>query len=76
MAVFHPDGRRLIVVADDGIRLLDPNTGEAPFVHAPHAGNVRCAALSPDGKFLATGAGYRGHGEVRIWDVSRWEKTP
>jgi WD40 repeat protein len=42
----------------------------------PHAGDVLCAAISPDGKFLATGAGYRGRGEIRIWDVSRLERKP
>jgi eukaryotic-like serine/threonine-protein kinase len=76
MAVFHPDGRRLIVVSDDQVHLLDPDTGTATPARTAHAGNIRCAALSPDGKFLATGAGYRGHGEIRIWDVSRWERKP
>ena len=28
------------------------------------------------GRWLATGAGYRNWGEVRIWDVARWEKKP
>jgi eukaryotic-like serine/threonine-protein kinase len=74
MAVFHPDGRRLFVVSDEQVHLLDPSTGAVSPVPVCHAGDVRCAAMSPDGRFLATGAGYRGGGEVRIWDVSRWEK--
>jgi len=27
-------------------------------------------------RHLATGAGFKGRGEVRIWDASRWEKSP
>jgi WD40 repeat protein/serine/threonine protein kinase len=74
-AVFHPDGRRLIVVSDDGVQLLDPQTGAVATAPAAHAGHVGCVALSPDGRFLATGAGYRGYGEVRVWDLARWAKA-
>jgi WD40 repeat protein len=56
------------------VQLLDPETDTVSSVPAAHAGDAWCAAFSPDGKFVATGAGYRGRGEVRIWDVSRWEK--
>lgn len=75
-AAFHPDGRRVVVVGDDRVQLLDPDTGEGPSVSARHAGDVGCAAFSPDGRFIATGAGYRGRGEVRIWDVSGWGERP
>jgi eukaryotic-like serine/threonine-protein kinase len=74
MVTFHPDGRRLFVVSDEQVQLLDPDTGTVAPLPAAHAGDAWCAALSPDRKFLATGAGYRGRGEVRIWDISRWEK--
>jgi WD40 repeat protein/serine/threonine protein kinase len=75
-ALFHPDGRRLVVVDEDCVHLLDPETDEVSSVPAAHAGDVRCAAISPDGQFLATGAGYRGRGEVRIWDLARWDQKP
>jgi WD40 repeat protein/serine/threonine protein kinase len=75
-AHFHPDGRRLVVVDEDRVHLLDPETGEVSSVPAAHAGDIGCAVLSPDGKYLATGAGYRGRGEVRIWDLARWGPKP
>jgi len=71
---YHPDGRRLIAMGDDGVHLLDPDTGAVTPLPTGHAGDVRGGVLSPNGKYLATGAGYRSHGEVRIWDVRRWEK--
>lgn len=75
-AAFHPDGRRVVVVCADRVQLLDPDTREGPSVSARHAGDIGCAASSPDGRFLATGSGYRGRGEIRIWDVSGWETKP
>jgi WD40 repeat protein len=74
-AVFHPGGR-LAVVSSDRIQFLEPDGSEGPALVGGHAGDIGCAAFSPDGKHIATGAGYKGHGEVRIWDVSRWEKKP
>ena len=49
---------------------------DGPALVGCHAGEIGCAAFSPDGRHLATGAGYKGRGEVRIWDVARWEKVP
>ena len=30
-------------------------------------------AFSPDGRRLASGSGYAGHGEVKVWDATLWE---
>jgi WD40 repeat protein len=73
-AIFHSDGQRLVVVSDDQVQVLNPQTGEVESIAAPHAGSIGCAVLSPDGKFLATGAGYRGRGEIRVWDLARFRK--
>lgn len=75
-ATFYPDGRRVVVVSDAQVQLLDPETGEVEAVPAAHAGDIGCAVVSPDGQFLATGAGYRGRGEVRIWELARWDQKP
>jgi hypothetical protein len=32
-------------------------------------------AFSPDGKQLGSASGYRGKGEVKIWDASTWNKN-
>jgi WD40 repeat protein len=74
-AFFRPGGR-LAVVSNDRIQFLEPDGSDGPALVGGHPGDIGCAAFSPDGKHMATGAGYKGHGEVRIWDVSRWEKKP
>jgi hypothetical protein len=37
------------------------------------AGSIRWVAFSPDGQHLAAGGGYRGKGEIKIWDATLWE---
>jgi WD40 repeat protein len=74
-AIFRPGGR-LAVVSGDRIDFLGRDLSDGPALIGCHAGELCCAAFSPDGKRLATGAGYKGRGEVRIWDTSRWEKNP
>jgi WD40 repeat protein len=72
-AVFRPDGR-LAVVSSGRAQFLAADGSEGPALVGCHAGEIECAAFSPDGRRLATGAGYKGRGEVRIWDAARWEK--
>jgi WD40 repeat protein/serine/threonine protein kinase len=74
-AVFLPGGR-LAVVSSDRVQFLGPDGSAGPALIGRHAGEIGCAAFSPDGRHMATGAGYKGHGEVRIWDVTRWENEP
>jgi WD40 repeat protein len=72
-AIFRPDGR-LAVVRSDRVQLLAADASDGPDLVGGHAGEIGCAAFSPDGRFLATGAGYKGRGEIRVWDVARREK--
>jgi WD40 repeat protein/serine/threonine protein kinase len=39
-----------------------------------HAGYIHGLAFSPDGRRLASASGYAGHGEIKVWDASLWEK--
>jgi WD40 repeat protein len=74
-AVFRAGGR-LAVVSGDRVQFLEADASDGPALVGCHAGEIGCAAFSPDGRRLATGAGYKGRGEVRIWDAARWEKKP
>jgi WD40 repeat protein len=33
-------------------------------------------AFSPDGQRLAAASGYKGKGEIKIWDASLWTRKP
>jgi eukaryotic-like serine/threonine-protein kinase len=74
-AIVRP-GERLAVVSSSRIQFLEADGAEGPALVGGHAGEIGCAAFSPDGKHMATGAGYKGYGEVRIWDATRWETKP
>src|SRR5262249_55646605 len=70
--VFTPDGKTLAVVDYKEVKLWDATTGGQLATLSGHAGGIRCLAVSPDGKILATG-GQAGEGEartVRLWDVA------
>ena len=58
------------------VQFLAADGSDGPALIGSHAGEIGCAAFSPDGRRMATGAGYKGRGEVRIWDVARWENLP
>jgi WD40 repeat protein len=73
-AVFTPGGR-LAVVSGGRIEFLELGPLEAPALVGCHAGEIACAAFSPDGRRMATGAGFNGRGEIRIWETSRLEKS-
>jgi WD40 repeat protein len=66
-------GGRLVVVSGGRVQFLKQDGSDGPALVGCHAGEIECAAFSSDGKHMATGAGYKGHGEVRIWDASRWQ---
>jgi WD40 repeat protein/serine/threonine protein kinase len=72
-----PDGKRLATASSDNtIRVWDAATGELVTVLRGHTGHVLSVAFSPDGTRLASASGYRGKGEVKVWDAALWDKKP
>jgi len=37
------------------------------------AGTINALAFSPDGQHLAAAGGYKGKGEIKIWDRTLWD---
>jgi len=74
---FSPDGRLLATASwDNTVRIWDVATGKEIAALRAHTGDVLSVAFSPDGERLASASGYRGKGEVKIWDATRWNKKP
>ncbi|MBW5481090.1 TIR domain-containing protein [Streptomyces bambusae] len=55
-----------LAVADDGVRLFDPETLTVLGTLDVPEGSVQALAFSPDGTLLATGG---HHGEIRLFDI-------
>src|SRR5438045_3070025 len=73
MALFFlPDGKNAVAVSlDDKLHVYDVATGKERFAVIGHKDGIYCAALSPDGKTIATGG---GDGLVRFWDTVKFNE--
>src|SRR5262249_21091749 len=72
---FRPDGRDLASGSWDWtVKVGDLKADESaePVTLRGHAGFIQSLAFSSDGKRLASASGYRGHGEVKVWDATLW----
>jgi WD40 repeat protein len=71
-AMFSPDGRRLISVGRNSIRISDAETGEQIGKEAkpqsPHRTQITASAVDPSGRFVATG-GKHADVAIRVWDA-------
>ena len=65
-ASFAPDGRHLLTIGGNDAELWDLGTRRAVIRYSPH-GAVASAAVSPDGKLIATGSWDHS---AKIWDIS------
>ncbi len=72
---YSPDGQQLITAENGGIRIWDIASGEARWAVRARI-NFQVAALSPDGRYLATRglvartAGIEENPAIRVWDLA------
>jgi WD40 repeat protein len=71
--VFSPDGKYLASASLKEVKVWDTRTGIELKTLGKMAGSIRWVAFNPDGQHLAAGGGYRGKGEIKIWDATLWE---
>ncbi len=78
---FAPDGRRLVVATKASVDVWDVLTGEElsahdgkPLLSGGHKGAILCAAISPDGKTIASGS---ADTTILLWNAADLlPKTP
>jgi WD40 repeat protein/serine/threonine protein kinase len=71
-AAFSPDGERLASASWQEVIIWDTRTGEKIKTLRGLVGPIQSVAFSRDGKLAAAG-GYKGKGEIKIWDASLWD---
>jgi WD40 repeat protein len=70
---FSSDGRRLASASWHEVIVWDTKTGKKVTTLRGVVGPIQSVAFSRDGKLAAAG-GYKGKGEIKIWDASFWDK--
>jgi WD40 repeat protein len=65
LAIFNPDGTRLVTASPDAPRLWDPGNCREVAILEGHDGPVLRAAFSPDGRHVVTAS---EDGTARVWD--------
>jgi WD40 repeat protein len=72
-ATFSSDYRRIISASEDcTVQVFDAVTLERIHTFRGHLGPIRCLAVSPDGKFLASGSTDRS---VKLWELQQLDQN-
>ena len=67
VAVFSPDGRRVLTASrDKTTQQWDATTGDKLFTLKGHTAHVTLASFSPDSRYVVTAS---GDYTVRVWNV-------
>jgi WD40 repeat protein len=72
---FSPNGKYLASASWREVIVWDVATCQPLKNLGGLEGDLLCVTFSPDSKFLAASGGYKGKGEIKIWDASLWEKA-
>ena len=73
---FSPNGNYLACASWTEVKVWDVSSGREVTTLGGLAGTIWSVAFSLDGQRLAVAGGYKGKGEIKIWDSSRWETKP
>ncbi len=72
---YRPDGKRLATSGGDNVVIIwDPHTGQKLYPLRGHSSGVGHVLFTPDNRYAISAGGYRGIGEIRIWDLDRIEE--
>ena len=70
---FSPNGKYFASASWREVIVWDANTFAQLTTLGGLAGEMFCVTFSPDSQRLAASGGYRGKGEIKIWDATLWE---
>ena len=71
-AALSPSGQVLVTGDEEGVVRVGPIDGGEPHLLLGHSVPVSTVAVSPDGKWIASGAG----SEIRLWPMPDVSKPP